>query len=99
MYASYNDIVYSSAMSGRMTVEDLIDVSKVVEKPYGICCIIDREMLYDKFLKGYNGSRAKKDFDSFVDFVLIDEIAVESIYFNINTKQFEKQVVRFVLGD
>lgn len=72
MYTNYNDVIYSSATGGRLTVEDLIDVSKVVEKPYGIYCVIDRELLYNKFLEKHS-SKAKEDFDSFVDFVLSDE--------------------------
>lgn len=98
MYANFNDTVVMGTYVSRITVENLIDASKVVEKNDGVDCIVDKDRFFEMYESRYTSdtSGIRDDFERMYDYISEEDVVVMNTYFNVNTKQFEKQIVRFI---
>ena len=97
-YAKFNDMLMSGAHMDTIYVEDLVKVSKIIEKLDMICCIVDKDKFFELYKsKQRNGYKdVIDDFEDAYEFLFSDgDITVANTYFDIIIKQFTKQIVVF----
>lgn len=96
-YRNFNDIILQGSHISPITIEDLVDISRIIENDNSIKCIVSKEKFVELYFKRSKGNGSIVEAERFYKYFQDDGYAtVRSVYFNTNTKQFETQLLKLV---
>lgn len=96
-YRSVSDVVLQGTYISKITIEDLVGISRIVENDNFIKCIVDKEKFVELYFKRCQRDGERKEADEFYKYFQEDgDAVVRNFYFNTSTKQFETQLLKLV---
>jgi hypothetical protein len=96
-YKSASDVVIQGTYILPITIEDLVRISKIIENDNFIKCIVDKEKFVELYFKRCQRDGERKEADECYKYFQEDgDAVVRNVYFNVNTKQFEVQLLKLV---
>lgn len=96
-YRSVSDVVIQGTYISKITIEDLVGISRIVENDNFIKCIVDKEKFVELYFKRCKRDGERKEADECYKYFQEDgDAVVRNFYFNASTKQFETQLLKLV---
>lgn len=96
-YRSVSDVVLQGTYISKITIEDLVGISRIVENDNFIKCIVDKEKFVELYFKRCKRDGERKEADEYYKYFQEDgDAVVRNFYFNTSTKQFETQLLKLV---
>lgn len=96
-YRNISDVMIKGTYISPITIEDLVRISKIIENDNFIKCIVDKEKFVELYFKRCQRDGERKEADECYKYFQEDgDAVVRNVYFNVNTKQFEVQLLKLV---